>query len=83
MLKKLALGDVLKGHSFSRAVENPFEFRPERTLVREGSAFAAARDRSRNDIRSYQGAALAGRRRACFANVSYQGTASAVPFGGR
>jgi len=39
MLKKLALGDVLKGHSFSRAVENPFEFRPERTLVREGSAF--------------------------------------------
>jgi len=32
-------GDVLKGHGFSRAVQVLYFCHPERTLVREGSAF--------------------------------------------
>ena len=37
--EKVASRDVLKGHGFSRAVQVLSFCHPERTLVREGSAF--------------------------------------------
>src|SRR5215471_419533 len=65
--KKLAKGDVLKGHSFSCAVQALYSCHPERALAREGSAFAI-----------FPQPLFGLEKKVTLANVSYQGTTSQV-----